>query len=66
MLNKEEDIREELKTCKQELETTKVSNVALQRDKLKLMEELRGVSISMKLKLLGSDGSQSLQGYART
>ena len=64
MLNKEEDIREELKTCKLELETTKVSNVALQRDKLKLMEELRGVSISMKLKLLGSDGSQSLQGYA--
>ena len=65
MLNKEEDIREELKTCKLELETSKVSNVALQRDKLKLMEELRGVSISRKLKLMGSDESQSLQGHAR-
>ena len=45
MLNKEEDILEELKTWKKELETTKASNAALQRDKLRLMEELRDVSV---------------------
>ena len=53
MLNKEEDILEELKTWKMELETTKASNAALQRDKLRLMEELRDVSISSGIKTLG-------------